>query len=220
MVRVLLTRPQPGAEASAEALRALGHMPVVRPLMVYAPCPWTPPEAFPEAVLLTSAAAVHHAGSLAAPFQQLPAYCVGTQTTRVARAAGWHHAETAGPDLATLYQALAGLGPLRLLHLAGEHRTKAEVRASLTIDSRTVYAASLLPLEEPGDIDAVMLFSPRSARHFAEEWDRLGRARGALSVLAISAATAQAAGAGWRQQVIASQPDEHALLVALDQLSL
>ncbi|WP_439532643.1 uroporphyrinogen-III synthase [Polymorphobacter sp.] len=220
MARVLLTRPQPGADATAAALLAAGHEPVVCPLMAYVPCPWSPPDAMPDAVLLTSAAAVRHAGPAILPFRALPALCVGAQTTRAALSAGWDRAETAGPDLETLYRAVAARAPLRLLHLAGKHRAKAVVPAGLSIDTRTVYAAQLLPLDDPGAVDAAMLFSPRSARHFAEQWDSLSRPRAALALLAISAAAAEAAGPGWRDVIVSDQPDEAALLVALARLSL
>jgi len=221
MVRVLVTRPQPGADATAHALRALGHDPVLRPLMAYAPCDWQPPETLPDAVMLTSAAAVRLAGpAAAAGLQRLPALCVGPQTTSAAQQAGWQHAEMAGPDLETLYQTAAARAPLRLLHLAGEHRTGAVVPPGLSIDTRTVYAATLQPLADPGPVAAALLFSPRSARHFAREWDRLGRARASLALVTISAACAEAAGPGWRQTVVAAAPDEPALLVALAGLSL
>jgi uroporphyrinogen-III synthase len=220
MARVLLTRPQPGADATAQALHAAGHHPLVQPLMAYAPCPWSPPEIPPDAVMLTSAAAVRHAGPAAAAFQSLPTLCVGTQTTRTAKAAGWAGAETAGPDLATLYQTAAARGPMRILHLAGEHRSKAKIPAALTIDTRPVYTAHLHPLQDPGPVDAVLLFSPRSARHFASEWDRLKRPRAGLALVAISPAAAAAAGPGWASTAVADTPDEAALLLALQRLSL
>jgi uroporphyrinogen-III synthase len=109
---------------------------------------------------------------------------------------------------------------MRMLHLAGEHRSKAEVPTALIIETRSVYTARLHPLEDPGPVDAVLLFSPRSARHFASEWDRLGRGRAGLALVAISPAAATAAGPGWATTAIADTPDEAALLLALQRLSL
>ena len=220
MARVLVTRPQPGAQATARALREHGHQPVVAPLMETLGCNWSPPETMADAIMLTSAAAVRHAGATADALKSLPALCVGGQTLRAARAWGWARAELAGPDLATLLAEVARRVPIRLLHLCGADRTAAEVPEGVQIERRIVYAARLRPLPDPGDVDVVMLFSARSSAHFASEWARLGNARAALSIVAISDAAAAAAGAGWRQMSVAKAPDQPSLLAALAGLGL
>jgi uroporphyrinogen-III synthase len=107
-----------------------------------------------------------------------------------------------------------------LLHLCGADRTAAVVPDGVTVARRIVYAARLRPLGEPGEVEVVLLFSARSAAHFASEWARLGRARDVLDVVAISDTAAAAAGTGWRQMVIAARPDQASLLAALAGLGI
>jgi len=170
--------------------------------------------------MLTSAAAIRHAGEAAEGLKALPALCVGTQTLRAARAWGWSRAEVAGPDLEALLAEAARRAPISLLHLCGADRTAAAVPEGIEIARRIVYAARLRPLAEPGEVDVVMLFSARSAAHFASEWGRLGRTRDGLAVVAISATAAVAAGTGWARVEIAARPDEASLLAALAALAL
>ena len=225
MARVLVTRPQPAAAVTEAALVAAGHAPVLSPLMETVPCDWVAPQALPDAVMLTSAAAVRLAGAGADALKALPAHCVGEKTTSAARAAGWTRAEMAGLDLvalmATAASRVAGrAGLLRILHLCGEDRATADIPDGVLIERRVVYAARLLPLADPGPVQAVLLFSPRSAAHFASEWDRLGLARNRLSLAVISPAAARMAGAGWARVAVAAQPDEASLLAALTTLGL
>jgi uroporphyrinogen-III synthase len=105
--------------------------------------------------------------------------------------------------------------PLRLLHLAGADRTDAQPPAGVVVDVATVYRAVLQPLAALPAVDGVLLYSARTARHFAAEWDRLGGARGAVQLYAISPAALAAAGAGWAMAAAAPQPTEAALLAML-----
>jgi uroporphyrinogen-III synthase len=223
---VLVTRPQPAAARTAERLMAMGLEPVLRPLMETQSLDWERPDALPEAVLLSSAAAARHAaegagagagaGAVAgaAALMRLPALCVGAATEAAARAAGFSMAEQAGADLAGALATAAARGTGRMLHLAGEDRTMAAVPDGLELMVVTVYRAVLLPLVDPGEIEAVLLYSARSARHFASEWDRLGRQR-SLLVAGLSRAVVTAAGPGWAETTVAATPDEPALLAAL-----
>jgi uroporphyrinogen-III synthase len=220
MARVLVTRPQPGAGATAAALVTLGHEPVLAPLMETVARGWTPPELLPDAVMLTSTAAVRLAGPQAEELKRLPALCVGERTAAAAQAAGWTRAEMAGADLVALMAEAGRRAPLRLLHLCGEDRASAAVPAGVIIERRIVYAARLEPLLDPGDVEAMLVFSPRSAAHLANEWDRLGRHREAVALVAISPAAAEAAGAGWGRVAVAATPDEASLLAALAMLGL
>ena len=58
----------------------------------------------------------------------------------------------------------------------------------------------------------VLLHSAATARHFAEECDRLGVPRARITLAALGPRIAAAAGAGWGAVHIAPQPDEAALL--------
>ena len=211
-MRILVVRPQPGADATAARLRAIGHDPVAHPLLATRPLPWALPAESPDAVILSSAAAVRHAGPLADALKHLPAHAVGEATAAAARAAGWS-AVKAGPG--TMQALLDGLASGQFLHLAGADLTAVTVPPALGLVRVTVYETPLLPLPGLPDVDAVLLHSPRTAAQFAGEWDRLGGRRAAVQLFAISGATLAAAGSGWSTARTAAEPTESALLAML-----
>ena len=86
---------------------------------------------------------------------------------------------------------------------------------------REVYAATLLDLPahvaallDGGRVDAVLLYSPRTAAHFAAQVDAAGIDRGGIALAALSPAVAGAAGSGWRAVAAAVTPDDTALFAA------
>ncbi|MCR5857031.1 uroporphyrinogen-III synthase [Mesorhizobium sp. J428] len=89
--RVLVTRPEPGASATARALRLAGFEPVVLPLTEIRPLPAKPVDAQAiDAVAITSANALRHASpSLLAELARCPLYAVGKATAETAREAGF-----------------------------------------------------------------------------------------------------------------------------------
>lgn len=212
-MRVLIVRPEPGAQATAARVAALGHAAVVQPLLATEAVAWAVPDMMPDAVLLTSAAAVRHAD--AAALHGLPALCVGAATAVAARAAGWRDVRAGPGHVQALIDAAADGPYRRLLHLAGEDRTPVSIPAGLSVETIITYRAALLPLLQLPAVDAVLLHSPRTAAHLAAEWDRLGGRRGDVALLAISPATLAAAGAGWRAGHAAPAPTEDALLAML-----
>ncbi len=64
----------------------------------------------------------------------------------------------------------------------------------------------------------VLLHSAATARHFANECDRLGLARGSITLAALGPRIAAAAGDGWAAIHIASRPDDAALLAMAQEL--
>jgi len=210
-MRILVVRPQPGADATAARLRAMGHEAIVHPLLATRPVPWTLP-ATPSAVILTSAAAVHHAGPAANALKSLAAHAVGDATAAAARSAGWTNVST-GPG--TIQGLLDGLAAGHYLHLAGADVTAVIVPPALNLTRVIVYETPLQPLPALPDVHAVLLHSPRTAAQFAGEWDRLGGRRDPVQLLAISAATLAAAGSGWGEAQAAPEPTESALLAML-----
>lgn len=129
-----------------------------------------------KGVIFTSANGVRWARRLTSGG---PAYCVGAATTRAAQAAGWQ-ATQCGETAESLIQSLINdpvPGPL--LHIRGQH-ARGDVAASLSRGGLPctdvgVYEQHLLPLSDEGcslllaqrDV-IVPLFSPRSARQFAD----------------------------------------------------
>jgi uroporphyrinogen-III synthase len=206
-MRLLVTRPN--AEATAERLRQLGHDVISLPLMAFDPVPWHAPP--PDAVMLTSPQA---ARSVETPWP-VPVYAVGGATAAAARAAGFSDVRDGGGTVQALVDRAAADGVHRILHLAGADRTPVVVPPALRIDTVVVYRARLLPIATMPDVDLVLLYSARTAAHFAAECDRLRVPRAALSLGVLSGAIAGAAGAGWREVMVAARPTEDALLAAI-----
>lgn len=213
-MRVLVTRPLPGGAATAKRLQAMGHEVLLTPLLELEAVDWQRPADRPQAVMVTSAAAVNLSGNVA-DFRALPVYAVGATTAAAARAAGYADVRTGGAGVQVLVEMMARDGVTTALHLAGEDRTAVQFPPALSLMVRTVYRARLLPLTMLPAVDWVLLYSARSAGHFGSELDRLGLARSKVSVAAISAATLAAAGTGWQRAAVAAEPDEDALLAAI-----
>ena len=214
-LRLLITRPLPAGAATAARLRAQGHDVTLAPLMATEAAAWDRPDHLPDAVMLTSAFAARLAGPGAAALRHLPVFAIGGATARAAQEAGFIDVRAAGGTAQALLDAVAAAGITSIVHLAGEDRTPVVVPAGLTVDTLTVYRARLVPLATLPIVDWVLLYSPRSAAHFAAEAERLGVARSRVNVAAISAATLAFAGDGWRTTVVASEPTEDALLAAI-----
>lgn len=211
-MRILVTRPLPGGEATATRLHALGHEVILVPLLEAFAVTWRPPATPPDAIMLTSAFAARLAD--AAAWHDLPVYTVGAATARAAAETGFSDVRTGGVTVQSLLGTVAAAGFRAILHLAGEDRTPVVVPAGLRVETRVVYRARLLPLEHLPDVDWVLLYSPRTAAHFAAEVDRLREPRNA-AIAAISGTALAAAGPGWRRAVAAARPDEDALLAAI-----
>lgn len=213
-MKLLVTRPLPAGSATAERLRNLGHDVELAPLMTTEVVEWTIPAPIPPAIMLTSAVAARLAGPLTAQLCDLPVFAVGESTAEAARAAGFGDVRVGGGAVQALLDGVAAAGFASILHLAGEDRTPVVVPERLTIIVRIVYRARLLPLAAVPSVDWVLLYSPRSAAHFAAEVDRLGLARREIALAAISDATLAAAGSGWRATGVAAHPNEDALIAA------
>lgn len=218
MSRLLVLRPEPGATATAEAAAALGLDCVVAPLFTIAPVAWTPPNpAGFDALMLTSANAVRHAGAALQTYRALPAFAVGAATAEAARRAGLAVAHAGVGDAVALLEEMVGRGIGRPLHLAGAEHRVATV-AGIAPLSVIVYrsdAASELPSAARAALEegaVALLHSPRAAACLAALVDSAGLKRDTIEAAAISAAAGSALGTGWRGIGIAAQPTDAALL--------
>lgn len=216
MTPLLVLRPQPGADATAERIRARGLVAVVAPLFERRPVAWDPPSSNEmDHLLVTSAAVFEHGGARLNAYLHLPMVAVGHATAAAARTAGFGSIEVAeGGNVRAAAERLTEYGARRVLHLAGEDRIEADVPGAL-VTRIAVYAAT--PVDPPPafhqaiDGGAVALVhSPRAGGRLASlVADRKGSA-----IAAISAAAAAAAGAGWRQTVVAENPTDEAVIDA------
>jgi uroporphyrinogen-III synthase len=217
--RVLVLRPAPGDAATVARAEAMGFIATAAPLFTIVAVAWTPSEAPHDALMLTSANALRHAGDGLIRYHHLPVYTVGAATAAAARGAGFTDIRTGTSDAAALLAQMAADGITHPLHLAGrEHRDAGH--PALTITRRIVYAADpVTELPEAAraalaDGAIALLHSPRAATLFAG----LIADRSAIRIGAISPATAQAAGPGWAGISVAASPTDEALLQAAAEL--
>lgn len=205
----LVLRPAPGDAQTIARLEALGISARVLPLFAIHPVEWAMPEGQFDALLITSANAVRHAGVAL----RLPVIAVGEASAAAARAAGFSVAITGARDGAAVVAEAQAAGFERLLHLAGRDRI-----ALPGVIGVSVYRSEALD-PPPGAFEAArgqvaLLHSPRAARHFAALVDRDGVPRDTIRVAALSEAVARAAGDGWGMIRVLPRPDD-ALLVEL-----
>lgn len=212
--RVAVLRPEPGNARTAERARARGFEVLARPLFEVRPVAWTPPDpASYDALLLTSAAVLRHAGPGLDALARLPVVAVGPETARAARAAGLEVViiGEGGADHALTLARARGLG--RLLHLAGRER----MPDAAGVDPLVVYASEELPIEAGwtrilGRGWTALLHSPRAAARLAALVDHDGAPKADIAVAALGPAVLAAAGGGWRSASAALRPDDESLL--------
>lgn len=230
-MRLWVTRTQPAAEATAGRLRALGHGPVVSPLLTIRRL--RPALNLTEigALVFTSlngvaAFAAREAG------RGWPVFAVGDATAEAARQAGFRMVRSAAGDV----HALAALiirahdrraGPVLI---AGAREPAGDLTGALVaggVDARSaaLYAALDAPgrrgLEalRAGRLDGVLIHSPRAAHRLAalaHADAALAAPLASLSVFCISqAAAAPLRALGPHRLAVAAAPDETALLSLL-----
>jgi hydroxymethylbilane synthase len=223
-MKLLIIRPEPGASATAARTKAVGYDPVLLPFFEIRARAWAVPD--PEgydALLITSANAVRHAGPGLRSLSALPIHAVGERTASAARDAGLTVASVGASGVEDAIETAVDAGHHRLLWLVGEEHKKPVLPESLRLDTVICYAAEALPLpadaaEAIASVDIVALHSPRAARRFAETAAKLGLVKFNMIIAAFSPAIADAAGAGWHGVVVAEAPTDSALLSAVAEL--
>jgi uroporphyrinogen-III synthase len=184
-----------------------------------------------QALVMTSANA---APALSAPAGQLPLFAVGAATAMAAKRAGCSRVVAAagsGADLARLIAQRCRPEHGAILHLSGEHvrpgLAEGLAAAGFALRRQVVYRAVAARALSPAaiealvqrQVDAVLLFSPRTAQTFVELIARHGlRDHLATSAaICLSAAVAQPCRElVWRAVYLAARPEPGALLEALE----
>ncbi|MBM3573087.1 MAG: hypothetical protein FJX52_12155, partial [Alphaproteobacteria bacterium] len=231
---VLITRPQDDAERLAAELAKSGAMPVIQPVITVVPRQGAALELVGvQAVLLTSA---NGARALAAATarRDLRVMAVGDATAAAARGAGFAAVESAGGDADDLIRVVrVRLDPKdgALLHVAGRDvagdlagrlgQFGFAVRRAILYQAKPIAELSteLRARIGAGGIDAILLFSPRTAASFVSLLRSAGLAGHAATIAAVclSPAVASAIEAlAWREIVIAAAPTQTDLLAAFD----
>jgi uroporphyrinogen-III synthase len=236
-VRLLVTRPEPDGERTAQALRARGHAVVLTPLLRTETIAFVLPDQAFSAVVLTSAnaarAVADHPGR--AQLTAMTAFTVGRRTAEAARALGFRDVRSADGDKGDLVDLLRAdllrtdrlrmqsSGRAPLLYLAGEDRAGDLAAAGLPVHTAVVYRALKADHFPPpvaaalaqAEIDGVLHFSARSAEAYLDCAARGGISNQALAPVHYClsrqvAAPLSAAGAAAAR--IAARPDEMAML--------
>jgi uroporphyrinogen-III synthase len=230
-MRLLVTRPADQAEQTAQKLRALGHLPVVAPVLEVAQTGAPLPKGSFDLLLATSVQALAGLSPtserLALPHLALPLACVGEKTAAAARTAGFSVLHAA-PDAEALADVLRkGKSPMSALYLAGRER-RATLEESLRaagwrVEIVETYAAravqtwpeDIVTALDAGEIGGVLHYSPRSAGLALALIGREPARR--LRHFCLSPAIA-AVCRDWAPDAeifVASQPDEEALMTLL-----
>lgn len=189
----------------------MNHEAIVAPLLIPRAVDWVPPPGDWEAVAFTSAAAPALGGAGLSSLAHLPAYAVGAATGDAARAEGFGNVRVARGDASAVFAQAASDGIVRLLHLAGADRSAAHVPEELSVGVVTVYAADLASTLPSDGYDIALLYSTRTAAHFALLF---AGDRASVRLAALSPAIAAAAGTGWQAVAVAAAPTEDALFAA------
>jgi uroporphyrinogen-III synthase len=232
-MRLLVTRPQEDAAALAATLKQLGHSTLVAPLMdvhIHDGPPLVLDGV--QGVLATSANGVRALAKRTAR-RDIPTYAVGPQTAEAARRAGFSFVRGAEGDAAMLVEAVASWAKPdkgALLHAAGAEtavrmRQALQAKGFAVTDEILYEAVPVAKLPEKAEqalsnnaLDGVLLFSPRSAKTFADLVSEAGLAKtcARLACFCISAGTAGALGTlAFARLEVAGAPNQEAMLALL-----
>ena len=238
-MRVINTRPQPDAASLTEALVALGHEVIGAPLLDIVLEDQSGPLDFDgvQAVLATSANGVR-ALAAATACRDMPLFAVGDASARTAEELGFGRVTSADGDVddlaATVIRALDPADGA-LLQVAGS-KVAGDLAGTLAgadfvVRRITLYesrAAASLPTAasealDSGNVDAVVFFSPRTAKTFVRLADEAGVAHACqlLNAYCLSPAVAEeVAGLVWRAVHVSERPAQDSLLDCLSETAL
>ncbi len=175
-MKILVTRPEPGAAATSAKLSQLGFEPVLLPCLTIKPRGVKNFPERPAAIILTSAQAIP---ALPENFRQIPCFSVGDATAAKLREAGFVSVESAAGDAKDLFRLITMRrisGP-HLLAVGERHglALARQLRATgIAVVRRTVYSARplrVLPAEiraalAAGEIGKALFYSAETAKAF------------------------------------------------------
>jgi uroporphyrinogen-III synthase len=231
-MRLLVTRPEPDATRTTEALRARGHEVLVAPLLAMLTIAAELAGPY-DGVLMTSANAARAltAHPRCSELTQLRCFTVGARTAEAARAAGFTDTVSAEGALGDLVDLVTGRldRSARVLYLAGEDRAgdlAGELaKHGIAVDTAVIYralAAEKLPAHlsqalQHGTLDGALHYSRRSVTTLLALAGWRGAA--ALTDIAHYCLSAEVAAplrdAGATRIAVAARPDEASLLALI-----
>ena len=228
-MRLLITRPETDALPLAETLRARGHEPVIEPLLTI---DYLDLELNLEGicgVLITSAAGIRALARLSGD-RRVPIYAVGNASAATARELGYRTVHSAEGDVHALADLVinsvspdAGI----FFHAAGS-TVAGDLKKLLEAKGFTIFRTALyhartatmlnqtiVQMIADGKIEGVLLYSPRTAKTFAQLLRNAAledHCHG-IGAYCLSQAVADAVAAlPWRAVHVAQQPTQAELL--------
>ncbi len=230
-IGVLITRPEPGAAATAARVATLGLRPVVAPLLEIHILPATLPKADRlQAVLIASGNAL---AGLPAVYRPLKLLAVGDASAGHARAAGFAQVLSADGDaeaLAALTDRQCDPAGLPLLLAAGRGQSLALAAAlrarGFRVIRRATYAAIPARVLPPiaastlraGNLRAALFFSGETAHLFVRLLNNSGLREAVRGIDACAIGEPAAAAIEtlpWRRVLRAAKPTQDAMLALL-----
>lgn len=233
---IAVTRPRADAAELVTALEARGHEVCLEPLLTIVPrrpVVWPEGHERAQALLITSANGLRAFAALD-PRRDLPVYAVGDASAAAAHAAGFSQVRSAAgtvEDLARMAGAelSPAAGPLlqpAASKLAGDLKGSLEA-AGFEVLRAVIYdavaaarfSADFCARLNSELIDAVTLFSPRTAATFVSLIGAAGLARAcnSMTALCLSEAVAERISVlPWQAVLTAGRPDQESLLARLD----
>ena len=227
-MRIILTRPVEDAAPLADILLQRGHKPLTMPLLqIVARQNAVIPNKSYQAICLTSANAIrvmNHIRSI----QNIPLYAVGQQSEQMAKNRGFTEVSAHGGDVEGLHNFLTShlkpqVGPL--LYLSGAE-TSGDLQGRLQnsgfeVDRLITYDAVKNRLtafrEQISQADAVLIYSPRTAKLWVDEIEslKLSQAASHIKHICLSVNVAANLPQSW-PKAVAATPTQAALLALLD----
>ncbi len=170
-MRILVTRARQDAAFTAARLQALGHEPVLAPVLEIMPLEFVWPQK-PRALVATSAHAFIQPPP--AEWHDLPLYVVGETTARAAAQVGFTRDVIVCGDVGGLAALLGVSDSSGALYLAGKHRKpilETAIPGLATLETYEARARDHLPEDvldqfKSNRIDVVLHYSRRSAEIF------------------------------------------------------
>lgn len=238
-MHILVTRPETEAPRTTRKLEAMGHRVTVAPLLDIVTD--TPPldTSGVQALVLTSRNAVHALDShpQKQSLTRLPVLAVGKSTAAAARAAGFTVAlegDAGGAELASLIASHFDPRAGTLFHISGEaiafDLQQALSPAGFSVRRAVVYRSRPVTTLPPmvavslraGDLDAVLLMSPRTAQAWCDLVEAAGlhKESQALVHLCLSSSVADAVRRLAPASIaVAVKPNEEEMLALAARLS-
>lgn len=229
VVKMLVTRAEPDAQATLARLDALGIEAIAAPVMVRQTLDASlPPANGFTAMVLTSANTIRSLQDrgMLDQYRHLPVFAVGDRTAREATDAGFERVSSAAGALQDLINAMTiARVPGPIFYPTGKHQSadlaKALAPLGVMVATAKIYdmvAIDALPAqvlaELGGHIGAVLAYSRRSAEIFATLAAGLPREkRNGLAMLCLSETVAEPLlEARFNRISLADRPDEDAMM--------